>query len=221
VRVGQASLYAAIALLVLGGCANEPFLPLNAVYDRHGRIALDSDCVESLNAEIRRELGQVVVTHLDGRRHSRDNCDWALLPVDVGPDVVYPKGRVRYAFLGGEYRRVDYCGVSTRRCVPVPTGPVNADCTRPSLRYATIGVLGGVFPFHVRRCEDGWARVDLETCHGYDGEEEPSCTGTPRRLLFQVDQNGRWWTSGIDVAFLCAGTSKYSHKVEPEWTCKV
>lgn len=219
----RSAILVGVFVLVLVTCgAGSENAPLDGAVVRDGRIVLISGCYESVDADTRLAGDQVVVTRLRGHNEEFGDCgNGVRLPYRAGLDVVYPNQEVRLAYLGSQYRRIDYCGVVTRRCVPVPTGPIISDCTRASLRFATIGVFDGVYPFEILRCERRWAVVVIDTCGGYHGEDAEFCAGAPRRVLFQLDADGRWWTTGIDYRFRCSNATKFVPRDLPKWVCKV
>jgi hypothetical protein len=211
-------------ILALVACgAGSKDAPLDGALVRKGRIVLSSGCFKSVDAKTEVVDGQIVVTRLRGRNEEFGDCaNTVRLAQGAGPDVVYPKQKVRLAFVGDEYRQIDYCGLATKRCVPFSPVPVPADCTQQSLRFATIGVFAGVYPIEILRCEQPWATVAIDTCGGYHDEDARTCTGKPRRVLLNIDAFGRWRQLGIDYKQLCPNAAESTGIAGvPKWVCKV
>jgi hypothetical protein len=99
--------------------------------------------------------------------------------------------------VGDTYRKVDYCGVDTRRCVPFPSEPVAPSCSEESLRYATVGMFDNVYPFEVLRCEGPWALIGLDRCGGYHGDDGPFCSGDGIVRIIMAVTEGRWNAAGF------------------------
>lgn len=143
------------------------------------------------------------------------------VPLDLapGPDVVDPEGEQRYALVGDSYRPIDYCGLETRRCVPFSTEPVPADCSDASLRFNTIGMFAGAYPFDVVRCEGRWALVDIDTCGGVHGEDGAFCEGAPERVLLAA-ADGRWEATGFEAELFCPDPAEsFGVPDLPAWVC--
>ncbi len=117
--------------------------------------------------------------------------------LEPGPDVVHPEAEARWAMVGGTYRKVNYCGVETRRCVPFPTESVPSSCSEESLQYATIGMNDGVYPIEVLRCELPWALIELDRCGGYHGVKSRSCTGDGTTRIIMEVTDRQWHLAGF------------------------
>lgn len=188
---------AALVALASCGLGTESVL-LGDVQADVGGVSLGSGCYENLDADAELVDGQIVVTAMTASGRIEGDCATAVqTSFAPGPDVVHPEAEARWAMVGGTYRKVDYCGVETRRCVPFPSKSVPPSCSEESLRYATIGMNEGVYPVGVLRCELPWALIELDTCGGYQGVNSRFCTddGTTRIIMAVTD--GRWTGAGF------------------------
>jgi len=185
-----------------------------------GTLTLVTGCYDRVGGDAELRDGQIVVTDLWGEGARDGDCAGSV-PLDLqpGPDVVDPEREQRYALVGDSYRPVDYCGLETPRCVPFSTEPVPADCSDASLRFATIGMFAGVYPFDVVRCEGRYALLDIDTCGGVHGEDGAFCEGHPERVLLAA-RDGRWDTTGFEAELFCRDPAdSFGAPDLPAWVC--
>ena len=135
---------------------------LSSVRVQDDLVVLITGCYDAAAGDASLVGGQIVVTTLRGRGQ-KDNHDCGnavAVGLTAGPDVVQPAKKKRFALIGEDYRQIDYCGLQRRRCVPFSPQPVPPNCTEASLRFATIGTFGGVYPIEVLGCEGKWDGSD-------------------------------------------------------------
>ena len=192
--------WAVVALLVAPvscGSGTEDAQIANVFADVGG-VTLESGCYEGLDADVELVDGQIVVTSMTASRRIGGDCGSAVQTgLEPGPDVVHPEAEARWALVGDTYRKVDYCGVETRRCVPFPAESVPPSCSEESLQYATIGMNDGVYPIEVLRCELPWALIELDRCGGYHGVDSRSCTGDGTTRIIMEVTDGQWSAAGF------------------------
>lgn len=166
-------------MLALAACGGDTeTVLLGSVEADAGVVHLGSGCWEHLDAEVELVDGQIVVTAMTASGRIDGECLTTVRTgLAAGPDVVHPEASALWAMVGDTYRKVDYCGVDTRRCVPFPSEPVPPSCSEESLQYATVGMNDGVYPIEVLRCDLPWALIELDRCGGYHGDDGPFCTG--------------------------------------------
>jgi hypothetical protein len=203
---------AALAAVTSCGSSRAPLVGVQVV---DGEVVVTSACFDELGVVARLvtdEVGdQIVVDDLAGSGGSPDEdcASGASTGLAPGPDVVDLEAGVRWALVGDGYRQVEYCGPTTRRCVPFPTEEVPPSCSAESLRFATVGMYGGVHPVETLRCEGRWALVELDT--------RPD-RGLTRVLL--VSDGARWLDSGFDARWQCPDPARRSGVPDlPDWAC--
>lgn len=186
-------------------------------------IHLGAGCFEQLEADAEPRGDQIVVTRLDGRGVIAGDCSiQARIEFAPGPDVVHPEAEARFTMIDGDYRRVDYCGLDTPRCVPFSTEVVTADCSDASLRFATLGAAGGVYPMEVLRCEEPWAMVALDLCGGVHGDDGQHCDEGVVTSLLVIDDGDRWVGTGFEQALFCPDPAdRFGAPGLPDWACDV
>jgi hypothetical protein len=187
-----------------------------------GRLSLGSGCFERLEANAELRDGQIVVDRLEGFGKIDGDCaSGVTVDLAPGPDIVQPEPGVRLVFIDGDYRRVDWCGIDEPRCVPFSTEVVPAECTQESLRFATIGSYGGVYPLRVLRCEASWALITLDLCGGVQGEEGRYCDEGEVVQLLNEGPDDRWLATSFDPTMHCPDASRRMGLPGiPDWVCE-
>lgn len=205
------------------GTSRAPLLGAQVV---DGEVVVTSACFDHLEIDARLvadEAGeQIVVDDLTGSGGSPDEdcASGASTGLAAGPDVVDVEAGTRWALVGGDYRQVEYCGPTTRRCVPFPTEVVPPTCSDESVRFATVGMRGGVHPVETLRCEGGWALVELDTCDGDRGQDGTSCADRGAVRVLLVSDGERWLDSGFDARWQCPDPARRSGVPDlPDWAC--
>lgn len=191
---------AVVALLVaLAACGSSTEnVLLGDVYADVGGVSLGSGCWQHLDAEAELVDGQIVVAAMTASGRIDGDCLTTVRTgLAPGPDVVHPEASARWALFGDTYRKVDYCGVDTRRCVPFPRESVPPSCSEESLQYATVGMNDGVYPIEVLRCDLPWALIELDRCGGYHGDDGRLCTGDGITRIIMGVTDGQWNGAGF------------------------
>lgn len=202
-----------------GGGGTETVL-LGAVEVDAGNVVLGSGCWERLDARAELIGDQIVVQEMAASGRIEGDClSTTRTELAAGPDVVHADAQARWAIVGNAYRQVDYCGVDTRRCVPFSPDSVPPSCAEESLRFATLGMYDGVYPFEVLRCEGRWALVDLDTCGGYHGEDGPYCAGYGVDRILLAVTDGTWNSTGFKQDLFCPNPAEYDPEL-PDWVCE-